>query len=344
MLLCGSQDGYAFNTDSPTSINSARQTAVRKAWQQERELVMKTGRGTRDWSPAEKKELIETGRVKGVEGHHQKDVSRNPEKAGDPDNIKFVKDRQEHLREHGGSFRQRSKGGSIRREKMLADFTWSRSSLNAAFGALQFAGGAALVWNYLPETLQDFDVYARGGKTDKRVLYRAVDSGLFTGAGVASTVAGSARVTAYLIAKAQAKHMHSILGPLRYTSKAAGVVSVILVVAEQGVYTYRWDQGYISTPEFIKRTSVAAGALAGAAVGAKLGEKATKSTDDPWVKAGGQLAGAAAGAAAGAWGATKITDDYYERIDREQEEAYLDHQYASYGQERVWTNDKLYSE
>ncbi|MBQ9100985.1 MAG: hypothetical protein IJY54_06375 [Paludibacteraceae bacterium] len=55
---------------SKKSIESQRIKAVKQAWKDEKNLVEKTGRGTRLWNKSEKKELLETGKVKGYEGHH----------------------------------------------------------------------------------------------------------------------------------------------------------------------------------------------------------------------------------------------------------------------------------
>ena len=49
------------------------------------------GRGSRRWTKKELKELKETGKVKGYEGHHINSVKGHPEYAGDPSNIEFVK-------------------------------------------------------------------------------------------------------------------------------------------------------------------------------------------------------------------------------------------------------------
>lgn len=45
--------------------NLCRQTAVRRAWKHERELVAKTGKGSRNWNSKQKLELLRTGKVKG---------------------------------------------------------------------------------------------------------------------------------------------------------------------------------------------------------------------------------------------------------------------------------------
>lgn len=101
-------------------LTQARQKAVAEAWRQERILVEKHGNGQRNWTEAEKKELLETGKVRGYEGHHINDVSNNPKLAGNPDNIKFVKGRKEHLQEHGGSFKNPTKGNLSQRSNQIA--------------------------------------------------------------------------------------------------------------------------------------------------------------------------------------------------------------------------------
>jgi hypothetical protein len=64
------------------------------------------------------KELKETGKVEGYEGHHVNNVADNPKLAGDPNNIKFVKGRNEHLSEHGGNFKNTTSGDLIYRDEM----------------------------------------------------------------------------------------------------------------------------------------------------------------------------------------------------------------------------------
>lgn len=103
-------------------MNYLRSKGVSKAWARERALVSK-GRGTRNWSVAEQKELLRTGRVKGYQGHHMKSVSKHPNYAADPKNIQFLdarKGNNEHLKAHKGDYRNESDGrysvrtGSIR--------------------------------------------------------------------------------------------------------------------------------------------------------------------------------------------------------------------------------------
>jgi RHS repeat-associated protein len=72
------------------NITALRNMAVKKAWKQEKVMIESTGRGTRDWTKSEMKEIITTGTVKGYAGHHINDVKNYPKLAGNPDNIEFL--------------------------------------------------------------------------------------------------------------------------------------------------------------------------------------------------------------------------------------------------------------
>ncbi|WP_399627925.1 T7SS effector LXG polymorphic toxin [Sporosarcina sp. SG10008] len=95
-------------------FSALRQKAVRQAWKHEKEYVRKNGKGTRDWTPEEIQELLQNGKVKGYEGQHMKSANDNPDFAGDPDNIQFLKGRNmdvdEHLDAHGGSYHNPTNG------------------------------------------------------------------------------------------------------------------------------------------------------------------------------------------------------------------------------------------
>ena len=89
-----------------------RSLGVSRAWDRERELV-KQGRGTREWTTKQQKELLKTGRVKGFQGHHMKSVKKYPEYADNPKNIQFLdtsKNNNEHLKAHKGNYQNESNG------------------------------------------------------------------------------------------------------------------------------------------------------------------------------------------------------------------------------------------
>jgi len=105
-----------FDTDGhEDAISKARRRAVKEAWKQERALVTAGKDGTVKWTDAQKSELLKTGKVKGFEGHHINSVNGNSALAGDPNNIQFVEGRAGNLAEHGGSFKNITKGPLLNR-------------------------------------------------------------------------------------------------------------------------------------------------------------------------------------------------------------------------------------
>jgi hypothetical protein len=98
----GGEDAVALSTQSD------RQAAVREAWRQEAERA-RNGQPTKTpFTADELRQLRDTGKVSGYEGHHTESVSGNPQAARDASKIKFVNGRAAHLAEHGGNFRNRT--------------------------------------------------------------------------------------------------------------------------------------------------------------------------------------------------------------------------------------------
>ena len=100
--------------DSAKAIKNARQSAVRKAWKQEKEMVEQFGYGTREWSEKEIDELLTNDKVKGYQGHHINNVKDHPSMAGDPNNIEFL-NKTEHLDAHNGNYTNKTEGPLIDR-------------------------------------------------------------------------------------------------------------------------------------------------------------------------------------------------------------------------------------
>ena len=93
--------------------------AVRDAWKEEQERV-RMGKGTRDWTQEQQKEILELGRAyyhsndpndiydgKAFEGHHMKSVEAYPEFQGDSANIQFLS-KPEHIEAHRGDYKNAS--------------------------------------------------------------------------------------------------------------------------------------------------------------------------------------------------------------------------------------------
>ena len=82
--------------------------AVRIAWEREQSLVVE-GKGTRDWTPDQQRDILESGKAhdaegKAFEGQHMKSAAVNPEYQGDSENIQFLT-REEHLEAHKGNWK-----------------------------------------------------------------------------------------------------------------------------------------------------------------------------------------------------------------------------------------------
>jgi hypothetical protein len=79
-------------TSHDEKMRQYKDQAIKKAWEQERELVSLADLGTRDWTLAERKELLKTGRIQGYEGRYiNKKVDDNPRLATNADNVAFAK-------------------------------------------------------------------------------------------------------------------------------------------------------------------------------------------------------------------------------------------------------------
>lgn len=92
----------------PETVKKCNQ-AIAAAWKRERSLVL-NGMGSRNWTAAEQRELIQNGKVKGYHGHHMQSVKAYPEQAGNSDNIQFLT-KEEHLYgAHQGKFQNKTNG------------------------------------------------------------------------------------------------------------------------------------------------------------------------------------------------------------------------------------------
>ncbi len=96
----GTDWGWAVWAHNAYKVSKAvRDSAISAAWQQEADLVRRTGQGTRNWTAKQKQQLLDTGKVRGYLGHHISSVNDSPLLAGLPDNIQFLTFRQ-HYRIH----------------------------------------------------------------------------------------------------------------------------------------------------------------------------------------------------------------------------------------------------
>ena len=111
-----------------------RSKGVDLAYQYEKADVIMGGKGSADWNAAERAELVDTGKVRGYEGHHINSVAEQPALQANPDNVAFVRGRKEHLARHDGDFRNPSSGPLVSKDCMLERTNLKRVLANEAMG------------------------------------------------------------------------------------------------------------------------------------------------------------------------------------------------------------------
>ena len=90
-----------FNVRYGTTVEEERdrvlmhavERAIEKAWQVERELVQSNKQSINTWTQAQKEELFSKGVVSNVRAVVMRDISKYPELADDPKNIRFMPER-----------------------------------------------------------------------------------------------------------------------------------------------------------------------------------------------------------------------------------------------------------
>lgn len=114
---------------------NARDTGVKRAWNYERADIVMGGDGSANWSREEQQQILDRGTVRGAEGHHQQNVANHPEHQANPDNIKFYKSREDHLREgHRGDFHNESNAPMKDKNQMLKNTNFKRVFKNELRG------------------------------------------------------------------------------------------------------------------------------------------------------------------------------------------------------------------
>lgn len=120
--------------DKSQNQRKMRNIAVKRAWEYEKAEVEMGGKGTGQWNKKQQKELLDTGKVRGAEGHHINNVADNPELQADPDNIIMAKDKKQHIGMHNGDFRNSTEGELIDRDRRLKDTNRKRVFKNELTG------------------------------------------------------------------------------------------------------------------------------------------------------------------------------------------------------------------
>lgn len=113
-----------------------RNRGVDMAWRYEKADIEMGGNGSANWNKSQRQEILETGKVKGAEGHHLRNVAKYPEDQSDPDNIAFFKSHEKHRIEgHQGDFRNESNAPKKNKNAMLRGTNRKRVIRNELNGA-----------------------------------------------------------------------------------------------------------------------------------------------------------------------------------------------------------------
>lgn len=118
----------------PPGDTGYRNEGVGLAWKYERAEIEMGGSGSSNWTDSQRQEILNSGRVRGAEGHHINSVKAHPDQQANPDNIEFVRDRDEHLQRHGGDFKNPTEGKLIDRNERLEDINKERVWKNELSG------------------------------------------------------------------------------------------------------------------------------------------------------------------------------------------------------------------
>lgn len=180
---------YAGKLSAPNS--AARSHAVSVAWDYEKLDVEMGGRGSANWNEAQRKEILETGRVKGAEGHHRKNVHDHPEYQADPNNIDMYKSKEAHRKQgHDGDFKNESNKDYApdRKDKMVKRTNLKRVVKNELMGA----GIAALVGFGSGFTISMIVSLAQNGISPENVRMAALEGLRSGGMGAVTGVLGYA--------------------------------------------------------------------------------------------------------------------------------------------------------
>lgn len=159
----------------PPGDTSLRHRGVDLAWKYENAEVTLGGNGSTNWTEAQREEILESlnGRVRGAEAHHINSVKAAPEQQADPNNIEFVKNREEHLQKHNGDYRNETRGELLDREQRLKDVNNERVYTNEWKGI----GLAAAVGLGIGFSIGVIATLAQNGITTENVKTAIVNGG-----------------------------------------------------------------------------------------------------------------------------------------------------------------------
>ena len=203
-----------------TATPSARNMGVKRAWQYEKYDIEMGGNGSANWSPSEREQIKQYGKVKRAEGHHQQNVADHPDQQYNPDNIKFYKSRKEHLQKgHGGDWKNESDQPMIDKDAMLRKTNRNRVIKNELKGlGLAVAIGAGIGFS-----LSMITQLAQTGISPKSLKSAAIQStrASIESGGQAAVTYGIGRIAKLLTNMSKGMVQTTIIGSLTIVALSA---------------------------------------------------------------------------------------------------------------------------
>lgn len=102
---------------STQRFQERRREGIFKFWSQERAALKAGQPGSRNWTADQRKAILDrktpTHDGKAIVGHHRYSAAKYPHLANEPRNIRAVTQNEHVRREHGGSFRNETRGAPL---------------------------------------------------------------------------------------------------------------------------------------------------------------------------------------------------------------------------------------
>ena len=165
---------YQQEADLATSADATlRRKGVSLAWKYEQAEIKLGGSGTTNWTESQRQEILNTGTVRGAIGHHINNAADHPKDQANPDNIRFAKDHEEHMRMHHGNTQVPTEGEMIDRDARLAKAQRIRVFKNELAGL----GIAAAIGLGIGFTIGFIVTIAQTGISPESIRYAAIAGG-----------------------------------------------------------------------------------------------------------------------------------------------------------------------
>lgn len=167
--------------------DALRKQGQNLGWAYEEAEIKMGGSGTRDWTSAQRQELLESGSVRKFEPHHINNVAAHHDQQANPDNIKFLEEHRdgngvrEHFDTHGRNWRNQTEGPLIDRDKRLID-TNNKRVLNNELAGIGLAAAIGLGIGF---SIGFVVTLAQSGVSPESIRYAAIAGAKAGGVGAA---------------------------------------------------------------------------------------------------------------------------------------------------------------